>query len=89
LDGALGEVFIGNVAMIEPAMSTDFATLMEWADKATAPRMCGPTAETPAGRRDYAKKYVRRRHRPLSHPSTCVLSILSRNQRSAPDDHGA
>ncbi|MDE2515629.1 MAG: pyruvate, phosphate dikinase [Rhodospirillales bacterium] len=32
LDGASGEVFIGSVAMIEPAMSGDFATLMGWAD---------------------------------------------------------
>ncbi len=33
LDGAAGEVFIGNVPMIEPAMSGDFGTLMQWADK--------------------------------------------------------
>ncbi|MDR3531466.1 MAG: pyruvate, phosphate dikinase [Rhodopila sp.] len=33
LDGATGEVFVGPVAMIEPAMSGDFGTLMEWADK--------------------------------------------------------
>jgi len=32
LDGATGEVFVGSVAMIEPAMSGDFGTLMEWAD---------------------------------------------------------
>ncbi|HXT81341.1 MAG TPA: pyruvate, phosphate dikinase, partial [Acetobacteraceae bacterium] len=32
LDGATGEVFIGSVAMIEPTMSGDFGTLMEWAD---------------------------------------------------------
>jgi pyruvate,orthophosphate dikinase len=32
LDGATGEVFIGSVAMIEPKLSGDFATLMEWAD---------------------------------------------------------
>ena len=32
LDGATGEVFSGSVAMIEPALSGDFATLMEWAD---------------------------------------------------------
>jgi pyruvate,orthophosphate dikinase len=34
LDGATGEVFVGSVPMIEPAMSGDFATLMGWADKA-------------------------------------------------------
>ena len=32
LDGATGEVFAGSVAMIEPSMSGDFATLMHWAD---------------------------------------------------------
>ena len=32
LDGATGEVFIGPVAMIEPSLSGDFGTLMEWAD---------------------------------------------------------
>ncbi len=32
LDGATGEVFLGSVAMIEPALSGDFGTLMEWAD---------------------------------------------------------
>jgi pyruvate, orthophosphate dikinase len=32
LDGATGEVFVGSVAMIEPAMSGDFGTLMGWAD---------------------------------------------------------
>ncbi len=33
LDGSTGEIFIGAVAMIEPALSGDFGTLMEWADK--------------------------------------------------------
>jgi len=32
LDGAAGQVFVGAVPMIEPAMSGDFGTLMEWAD---------------------------------------------------------
>ena len=32
LDGATGEVFAGSVAMIEPQLSGDFSTLMEWAD---------------------------------------------------------
>ncbi len=32
LDGAAGEVFIGTIPMIEPALSGDFGTLMEWAD---------------------------------------------------------
>jgi pyruvate,orthophosphate dikinase len=33
LDGATGEVFLGFVAMIEPAMSGDFGVLMDWADQ--------------------------------------------------------
>ena len=33
LDGATGEVFVGLVPMIEPAMSGEFATLMQWADE--------------------------------------------------------
>src|SRR3954453_21012677 len=33
LDGATGEVFVGPVAMIEPTVSGNFGTLMEWADK--------------------------------------------------------
>jgi pyruvate,orthophosphate dikinase len=46
LDGSTGEVFLGSVAMVEPAMSGDFATLMEWAD---ANRRLGirANAETP------------------------------------------
>ena len=46
IDGATGEVFVGSVAMIEPAMSGDFGTLMGWADQA---RRLGvrANAETP------------------------------------------
>jgi pyruvate,orthophosphate dikinase len=46
LDGGTGEVFLGSVAMVEPAMSGDFGTLMEWAD---ASRRLGirANAETP------------------------------------------
>ena len=33
LDGATGEVFAGPVPMIEPSLSGDFGTLMEWADQ--------------------------------------------------------
>jgi pyruvate,orthophosphate dikinase len=55
LDGATGEVFVGMVAMIEPAMSGDFATLMEWADAA---RRMGvrANAETPLDA-ETAKKF--------------------------------
>ncbi len=55
LDGAAGEVFVGTVAMVEPAMSDDFATLMAWADEA---RTLGvrANAETPLDA-ETAKKF--------------------------------
>ena len=46
LDGATGEVFAGTVAMIEPQLSGDFATLMEWADGVRRMRVRA-NAETP------------------------------------------
>ncbi len=33
LDGTTGEVMLGRVATVEPALSGDFATLMTWADR--------------------------------------------------------
>ena len=46
IDGATGEVFIGTVPMVEPQLSGDFATLMEWADK-TRTMKVRANAETP------------------------------------------
>jgi pyruvate,orthophosphate dikinase len=46
LDGATGEVFLGAVPMIEPALSGDFTTLMEWADGIRRLRV-RTNAETP------------------------------------------
>ncbi|WP_421989594.1 pyruvate, phosphate dikinase [Roseococcus sp.] len=46
LDGATGEIFLGSVAMIEPKLSGDFATLMEWADKVRRMKVRA-NAETP------------------------------------------
>jgi pyruvate,orthophosphate dikinase len=55
LDGATGEVFIGSVAMIEPKLSGDFATLMEWADRVRRLRVRA-NAETPLDA-DTARKF--------------------------------
>jgi len=33
LDGSLGEVILGRVSTVEPSLSGDFATIMEWADE--------------------------------------------------------
>ncbi len=47
VDGATGEVFKGKVAMIEPDLSGDFGSIMEWADKARTLSV-RTNAETPA-----------------------------------------
>ncbi|WP_018998501.1 putative PEP-binding protein, partial [Hirschia maritima] len=47
VDGATGEVFKGKVAMIEPDLSGDFGSIMEWADKARTLSI-RTNAETPA-----------------------------------------
>ncbi|MEL6359669.1 MAG: pyruvate, phosphate dikinase [Pseudomonadota bacterium] len=46
IDGGEGRVYLGDVAMIEPELSGDFAALMEWADKARRMRVRA-NAETP------------------------------------------
>jgi pyruvate,orthophosphate dikinase len=46
LDGATGEVFVGSVAMIEPKLSGDFGTLMQWADEVRRLKV-RTNAETP------------------------------------------
>jgi pyruvate,orthophosphate dikinase len=46
IDGATGEVFSGSVAMVEPSLSGDFGTLMEWADAARRMKV-RTNAETP------------------------------------------
>ncbi len=69
LDGAAGEVFIGTVAMIEPAMSDDFATLMELGGQGTRAWACGPTPKRrwmPRRRRNSAP-----RASACAAPSTC------------------
>ncbi|MES2713580.1 MAG: pyruvate, phosphate dikinase, partial [Pseudomonadota bacterium] len=55
LDGATGEVFGGTVPMIEPQLSGDFATLMEWADKVRRMKVRA-NAETPLDA-DTARKF--------------------------------
>jgi pyruvate,orthophosphate dikinase len=46
LDGATGEVFVGSVAMVEPALSGEFGTLMQWADSLRRMKV-RTNAETP------------------------------------------
>jgi len=46
IDGSRGEILAGSAAMIEPALSGDFATLMGWADKVRRLKIRA-NAETP------------------------------------------
>jgi len=46
IDGATGEIFVGQVATVEPTMSGDFSTLMEWADQSRRLKV-RTNAETP------------------------------------------
>ncbi|MBR0679839.1 pyruvate, phosphate dikinase [Roseomonas eburnea] len=46
IDGGTGEVFVGPVAMVEPQLSGDFATLMGWADQVRRLKVRA-NAETP------------------------------------------
>ncbi|MBW6397221.1 pyruvate, phosphate dikinase [Roseomonas sp. HJA6] len=46
IDGGTGEVFVGSVAMVEPQLSGDFATLMGWADEVRRLKVRA-NAETP------------------------------------------
>ncbi len=46
VDGAAGKVFVGRVATIDPELSGDFATLMQWADAARRMKVRA-NAETP------------------------------------------
>ncbi|MCW6509946.1 pyruvate, phosphate dikinase [Lichenifustis flavocetrariae] len=55
LDGSTGEVLRGSVPMLEPELSGDFATLMEWADGARRMKV-RTNAETPLDART-ARKY--------------------------------
>jgi len=55
IDGATGEVFVGSVAMIEPQLSGEFATLMRWADAIRTLKV-RTNAETPLDA-DTARKF--------------------------------
>ena len=50
IDGSTGQVLAGKVPMLEPALAGEFATLMEWADKARRLKVRA-NADTPADAR--------------------------------------
>lgn len=55
LDGSTGEIFVGKVATIEPEMTGDFGTLMEWVDGIRTMKVRA-NAETPIDA-DTARKF--------------------------------
>ncbi|MGQ3355948.1 MAG: pyruvate, phosphate dikinase [Phreatobacter sp.] len=50
IDGSTGQVLLGEVAMLQPELSGEFATLMSWADKVRRLKV-RTNAETPADAR--------------------------------------
>ncbi len=50
IDGSTGQVLLGKVPMVQPALAGEFATLMEWADKARKLKVRA-NADTPADAR--------------------------------------
>jgi pyruvate,orthophosphate dikinase len=54
IDGSTGQVLLGEVKMIEPELSGEFATLMSWADKARGLGVRA-NADTPADARTAVK----------------------------------
>ena len=85
IDGSTGEVFLGTVATVEPSLSGDFVTLMEWRTRCGACG-CALMRETAAGCRNRPQIWCRR-YRVVPH-RTHVLRPGAHRRRT-PDDHGA
>ena len=69
IDGSTGQVLAGKIAMREPELSGEFATLMGWADKvrtAESARQCRHAERCPRRRRSSAP-----RASACAAPSTC------------------
>ncbi len=60
IDGALGEVMLGAVPMIQPQLSKDFAILMEWADgfRTLGVRANADTPEDARAARDFGAEGI-------------------------------
>ena len=59
LDGATGEVMVGEVPTVQPELAGDFGTLMAWADKRPPPegaRQCRDPARLPHARASSAPR---------------------------------
>ena len=84
LDGAEGTVMLGAVPTVDPQLSGDFATLMEWAD-ANRRLKVRTNAETPLDA-NTARQVRRRGHRPVPHRAHVLPARPHR--RHAGDDPG-
>ena len=65
IDGSTGQVLLGKVPMIEPALAGEFGTVMKWADKVRKLKVRA-NADTPADAA-HGDQVRRRRHRALPH----------------------
>ena len=72
LDGSEGTVMLGAVPTVDPQLSGDFETLMDWADASRRLKV-RTNAETPLDART-AVPVRRRGHRACAAPSTCSSS---------------
>ena len=84
IDGADGTVMLGAVPTVDPQLSGDFATLMEWADAHRRLKV-RTNAETPLDART-ARQVRRRGHRPVPHRAHVLPARPDR--RHAGDDPG-
>ena len=78
IDGSTGQVLLGKVPMVEPALSGEFETLMGWADAGAQARRARQCRH--AERRPHRAQVRRRRASGSAAPSTCS----SRSTASAP-----
>ena len=84
IDGATGEVMIGEVPTVQPELAGDFGALMGWADavrQAQGPRQCRDPA-----RRPHRARVRRGGHRAVPHRAYVLRRRA--DHRGAPDDPG-
>ena len=84
IDGATGEVMLGEVPTVQPELSGDFATLMGWADERAPDE--GPHQCRDPARRPHRAQVRRRGHRPVPHRAHVLRGRP--HHRRAPHDHG-
>ena len=85
IDGATGEIFVGQVATVEPTLSGDFETLMAWADESRRLKI-RTNAETPLDAGNGAQVW---RGGNWTVPHGAHVLRTRAHRCGAADDHGA